>query len=184
MKIGMTCGDCEHLLTGSQRCEFEQEKHLLKDPACDRFETRTMAISTTYGNMIVISQETMAQNAENSRKMGEMILQLGGMITAMQNRLDRLEERERAVTLSHAEVKDVMLLIRNRSAEYCEKYGITSTGCLRSVSTAIKKAVLTRYGVKDLHDVPAIARQAVEAQISRWSDIRLMTRCRERLRGA
>ena len=45
--------------------------------------------------------------------------------------------------------------------------------------SGLKKAILTRYGIKDLHDVPAIARQAVEALISRWADIKMVYRIRE-----
>ena len=47
------------------------------------------------------------------------------------------------------------------------------------IRAAIKKAILTRYVIKDLHDVPAIARQAVEALISRWADIKMVYRIRE-----
>ncbi len=132
-------------------------------------------------NAIVLMPEVAADLAGNTEQLGRYLVQMAAMMKTIQNRLEQLEENERKVTLSHAEVKDVQLLIRLRSAEYCEKYNIVSSGNLRRVSNGIKRAVLTRYGVKDLHDVPAIARQAVEAQISRWSDVRLMMKCRDAL---
>ena len=60
-----------------------------------------------------------------------------------------------------------------------EKYGLTDPKDAGKIRAAIKKAILARYGIKDLHDVPAIARQAVEAQISRWADIRCIYRIRD-----
>ena len=132
-------------------------------------------------NAIVLMPEVAADLAGNTEQLGRYLVQMAAMMKTIQNRLEQLEENERKVTLSHAEVKDVQMLIRLRSAEYCEKYNIVSSGNLRRVSNGIKRAVLTRFGVKDLHDVPAIARQAVEAQISRWSDVRLMMKCRDAL---
>ena len=117
-------------------------------------------------------------------QLGSYLTQMGQIMIQMQNRLDELEEKQRLVTLSHDEVKAVQILIRNRGMEYCEKYELTDAGSRRTISGAIKKAVLKRYGVKDLHDVPAIARQAVESQISKWADIRLAMKCREKSRTA
>lgn len=119
----------------------------------------------------------------NVQQMGSYLLQLAAMMQQMQKRMDEMEAQQRAVTLTHGEVKILQELIRRRAYEYCEKYEILTPGALRSIGAGIKRAILTRYGVKDLHDVPAIARQAVEAQISRWSDIRLAMKCREKIRS-
>lgn len=131
--------------------------------------------------LFAINENTVVEFSKNVEGLSSVLMQMGQIMVQMQHRLDQLEEKERMITLSHAEVKIVQQLIRNRSMEYCEKYRLTSPGNLRRINAGIKKAVLTRYGVKDLHDVPAIARQAVEAQISRWSDVRLMMKCREAL---
>ena len=131
---------------------------------------------------ITLMPDVAATLQQNTEQLGAYLVQMAGIMMRMQNRLDELEEKQRLVTLSHEEVKAVQLLIRNRAFEYCEKYGIQEAGCRRTIASGIKKAVLQRYGVKDLHDVPAIARQAVESQISRWADIRLMLKCREKIR--
>lgn len=130
---------------------------------------------------ITLMPEVARQLSGSTEQLGQYLVQMATMMNVLQRRLEQLEENGRKVTLSHAEVKTVQQLIRMRSAEYCEKYQITSPGNLRRISAGIKKAVLARYGVKDLHDVPAIARQAVEAQISHWSDVRLMMKCRDAL---
>lgn len=134
--------------------------------------------------MITVLPETAQAIQQNTEQLGAYLVQMGQIMLQMQNRLDELEEKQRLVTLSHEDVKGVLILIRNRSMEYCEKYDLQGPAARRTISGAIKRAVLKRYGVKDLHDVPAIARQAVESQISRWADIRLAMKCREKIRAA
>lgn len=131
----------------------------------------------------MIRAETAAQLQESTDRLGAYLVQMAQMMTAMQRRLDEMEANQRKVTLTHEEVKQLKLLISLRAAEYCGQYTLTGKGDVRTISAGIRKAVLARYGVKDLHDVPAIARQAVEAQVNRWSDIRLVMKCREKAKG-
>ena len=130
-------------------------------------------------NEIILMPEVAQALSGNVEALGAYLVQMGQMMNRMQKRLDEMEENQKKITLTHQEVKDLHVLIRLRAGEYCEKYQITDPACLRKVSAAMKKAVLTRYGVKDLHDVPAIARSAVEAQICHFTDIRLVMKCRE-----
>jgi Cu/Ag efflux protein CusF len=130
-------------------------------------------------NEIILMPEVAQALSGNVEALGAYLVQMGQMMNRMQKRLDEMEENQKKITLTHQEVKELQVLIRLRAMEYCEKYQITDPACLRKVSAAMKKAVLTRYGVKDLHDVPAIARSAVEAQICHFTDIRLVMKCRE-----
>lgn len=140
-------------------------------------------IDNTFNKVFPSPVETAKQLQKNTEQMGAYMIQLGQLMINMQKRLDDMEAQQRKITLSHSEVRTVQQLIRNRAYEYCEKYEMIDKSAIRSISNGIKRAILTRYGVKDLHDVPAVAQQAVEAQISRWSDVRLMMKCRERLRA-
>ena len=126
-----------------------------------------------------VPMETAVILQQNTEQLGAYLVQMAQMMLRLQNRLDELEEKQRAVTLDHGEVKIIQQLIRMRADEYCEKYGLTDPKDAAKIRAAIKKAILTRYGIKDLHDVPAIARQAVEAIISRWADIKAVYRIRE-----
>ena len=130
-------------------------------------------------NEIIVMPEVVRELSGNVEALGAYLVQMGQMMNRIQKRLNEMEENQRKITLTHQDVKDLHVLIRLRAMEYCEKYRITDPACLRKVSAAMKKAVLTRYGVKDLHDVPAIARSAVEAQICHFTDIRLVMKCRE-----
>lgn len=132
--------------------------------------------------VISLAPETVTTLSGNVEQLGAYLVQMAQIMTAMQRRLDQLEESERKATLNHEEVKTIQKQVRDRAAEYCEKYQISSPENTRAISGAIRRAVLTRYQVKDLHDVPAIARQAVGRMIETWSDVRLMMKCRERLR--
>lgn len=128
---------------------------------------------------IILMPDVAAMLQANTEQLGAYLVQMAQMMMRMRERLDELEEKQKAVTVTHDEVKAIQLLIRLRADEYCEKYSLEDAKDAAKVRAAIKKAILTRYGIKDLHDVPAIARQAVEALISRWTDIKMVYRIRE-----
>lgn len=128
---------------------------------------------------IILMPDVAAMLQANTEQLGAYLVQMAQMMMRMRERLDELEKKQKAVTVTHDEVKAIQLLIRLRSDEYCEKYALEDPKDAAKIRAAIKKAILTRYGIKDLHDVPAIARQAVEALISRWADIKMVYRIRE-----
>ena len=130
-----------------------------------------------------VPMETAVILQQNTEQLGAYLVQMAQMMLRLQNRLDELEEKQKAVTVDHSEVKMIQQLIRMRADEYCEKYGLEDAKDAAKIRAAIKKEILVRYGIKDLHDVPAIARQAVEALISRWADIKLVYRIREKHRA-
>ncbi len=111
---------------------------------------------------IILMPDVAVALQENTEQLGTYLVQMAQMMHIMQKRLDELEEKQKAVTVDHGEVKGIQAA---------------------KIRAAIKKAILVRYGIKDLHDVPAIARQAVEALISRWADIKLVYRIREKHRA-
>ena len=128
-----------------------------------------------YGqNMIAVSQKTIATMEQNAQKMGEMILQLGTMIGTMQRRMDELEARQAQVTISHADVKRIQARIRARADEICGKYSLADRESPKKFRAAMKKDILRRWGVKDLHDLPDTALPAVEKALDSWTDIRLI----------
>lgn len=133
--------------------------------------------------LFAISEKTATEFNRGVAQLAEAVPKIVQTMMMMQQRLTELEERQRQVTLDHEEVRIIMSLIRLRADEFCEKYALTDAGSVRAVRGAIKKDVLKRYGVKDLHDVPAIARLAVQSQIDRWTSIRLAMDLRARAGG-
>ena len=110
---------------------------------------------------------------ENVDQLGRYLMQMGQMMNAMQRRLDEMEARQAAVTISHAEAKRLQALIRGRADELCRKYNLQDKDSPKIFRAAIKKDLLKRFGVKDLHDLPAAALGRAEALVDSWVNIRL-----------
>ena len=111
--------------------------------------------------------------AENVRQMGQYIGQLGTIIGALQRRMDEMERQQAAVTIRHEDVKRLQALIRMRAEQICGKYQLTDKDSPRIFRATIKKDVLKRCGVKDLHDVPAAMLSGTENLVNGWTNIRL-----------
>ena len=91
----------------------------------------------------------------------------------IKKRLDDLEAKQAAVTIAHRDVLQLMARIRWKAAEICRKYNLQDKDSPKVFRAAIKKDVLKRYQVKDLHDLPAAMLPAAEKQVDSWTDIRL-----------
>ena len=124
-------------------------------------------------NYIVIRRQTMADMEENVRQVNAVLGQMAQLMASMQRRMDDMEARQEKITVRHADVKRIQQLIRIRTAEICGKYALNAESA-RVIRAAIKKDVLKRWGVKDLHDLPAAAKDAVENAIGGWVNIRLV----------
>lgn len=133
--------------------------------SCADWETRTPE---------QMQEEAGLMLAENVQLMGKYIMQMGQLLGSMQKRLDDLEARQAKVTISHGDVKKLQAKIRWRADAICGKYGLRDPESARKFRAAIKKDVLARYQVKDLHDLPAAMLPAAHKQIESWTDIRLV----------
>lgn len=132
---------------------------------------------------IILMPDMAAALQGNVEQLGAYLVQMAQLMTAMQRRMDEMEANQRRVTADHGEVKHLTTLIKLRAGEYCEKYQLTDTKDVTAVRNAIRKAILVRYGVRDLHDCPQVALQAIQKQIDNWADIRLVMKIREKHRG-
>lgn len=127
-------------------------------------------------------QESADALAANVQQMGKYLLQMGQMLGAMQKRMDELESRQKAVTISHAEVKQLNARIRKRAYDWCTRYRLIDEECAKKARAAIKKDVLRMNQVRDLHDLPAAMLAAVQQQIDDWTDFRLVMELRKAAR--
>ena len=127
--------------------------------------------------------ETALTLRENVEKLGEYLLNMGKMIARMQRRMDELEAQQAAVTVRHADVTRLNAEIRTRAGEICDRYGLTDAESAKVIRTAIKKATLARYGVRDLHDLPAAHLGGAEDGIRKWTNVRLVMERRAKLEG-
>lgn len=123
---------------------------------------------------LALLPETAVQLHQDVQQMGEMMVRMGQLITAMQRRMDEMEARQEKITVSHRDVLQVMARIRWKAGETCMKYNLQDAQSVKIFRAAIKKDVLRRAQVKDLHDLPAASLPAAEKQIDSWTDIRLI----------
>lgn len=130
---------------------------------------------------LALLPETAVQLHQNVEQMGALLMQMGQAISMMQKRMEALEARQAQVTISHAEAKRLQVLIRMRADQICGKYSLQDKDSPRIIRAAIKKDVLRRANVKDLHDIPEAKLEGTERQIDSWTSIKLVM---ERRAGA
>ena len=123
---------------------------------------------------LALLPDTAVQLHQDVEQMGALMMRMGQIISTMQRRLDDLEERQAKITISHGEVKRIQGLIRCRADEICRKYNLQDKDSQKIFRAAIKKDVLRRWQVKDLHDIPEAAISAVDNLISGWTNIRMV----------
>ncbi len=123
--------------------------------------------------MAVLPLSKVPALQENVEQMGRYLMQMGQLVAQMQRRMDEMEARQTQVTISHGDAKQLMARIRWKAAETCRKYNLQDKDSPKIFRAAIKKDVLKRYQVKDLHDLPAAMLPAAEKQVDSWTDIRL-----------
>ena len=111
---------------------------------------------------------------ESVEQMGRYLAQMGQLMATMQRRMDEMEARQAAVTISHADVKRLQKMIRTRADEICRKYELQDKDSPKIFRAAIRKDLLKRFLVKDLHDLPAAALSRAEALADSWANIRLV----------
>lgn len=112
--------------------------------------------------------------SEDVKLFGQYLAQLGHMMATMQKRMDEMEARQRQVTVTHEEVKRIQRLIRMRAQEICDKYALEDDESPKAFRKAIRKDVMNRWGVKDLHDLPEAGAAAVRSAIGSWVNIRMV----------
>ena len=177
------CGNCRFYDFGREICTRDGSEYSGK-------HRDNSAAVCKYGYP-VNSQELLIRDADERKKrhaaeqeralsltrsvdqLGQYLAQLGQMMAVMQRRMDEMEARQAAVTIRHADVKRLNQLIRMRAGQICDKYGLTDAESPKVFRAAIKKDVLKRYGVKDLHDLPAAGMAGAENMINGWVNIRL-----------
>lgn len=123
---------------------------------------------------LALLPDTAVQLHQDVEQMGALLMRMGQVIGAMQRRMDELEARQAAVTISHMDAKQLMARIRWRADEICRKNNLQDRDSPRIFRAAMKKDVLKRHQVKDLHDLPAAALAGAEKQVDSWTNIRLI----------
>ena len=124
--------------------------------------------------MAVLPLSKVPALQENVEQMGRYLMQMGQLVAQMQRRMDEMEARQTQVTISHRDVLGLMARIRWKAGEICRKNNLQDSDSPRIFRAAMKKDVLKRHQVKDLHDLPASALAGAEKQVDSWTNIRMI----------
>ena len=177
MNADRRCQACTFWDRGRQICTrdgsgWSGKRRDAQEVACAGFRGTGLARQESREEQLPALNTAVAQ-------LGQYVGQLGMIIGAMQRRMEELEAKQAAVTVRHEDVKRLQALIRMRADEICGKYDLKDRESAKIFRAAIKKDLLKRFGVKDLHDVPAAMLGGAETMIGGWTNIRLAMERRE-----
>lgn len=106
-------------------------------------------------------------NRQQAVDLASVANQLIGVVARLEARIAALED-DGKVTILHQDALTLGQLIKARARVLADKYQLGPAG-ERRIRAAIKKAVLTQYGIRDLHDLPARRLAAARMLIDGWS---------------
>ena len=129
-----------------------------------------------------ITAETAKDLKASVGELQIIVAQLARLVRDTRTQLEDMQSQQRQVTLNHGEVKKINAAIRAAADAFCERHGFGDVADRRAVRADIRKTVLGRWQVKDLHDVPQIALGNVYKLIENYGNIRLVYRLRDKHR--
>ena len=118
--------------------------------------------------------------AEAVKQLSAQVAQLGRIVSVLARRMEDMEAQSaRLITVSHAQALQLGKLIRGKAQAVAQRYGLPADS-EKKIRAAIKKELLARIGVKDLHDTPLAAWDRAAGIIDGWSNIALVMELRRR----
>ena len=100
---------------------------------------------------------------------------LNQLAAAQQVQSDRMEALERQIRLNTLvtpqQVRYINDAIRARARELLDKRGVDNDKATRKLGTAIRKSVLSRYGVAALHEIPKHEYSVTMNHVGTWNDM-------------
>lgn len=127
-----------------------------------------------------VPMETAKDLRESVGNMQILIAQMARLIQDTREQMKEMQAAQRQVTVTHAEVKQLQAAIRISADAFCRRFFFDDPKEARAVRADIKKTILNRWQVKDLHDLPQIALGPAEKLIDGYGNIRLVYRLREK----
>lgn len=129
--------------------------------------------------MIAPLMETMAKMIAHNT---EALNQVARTQQVQADRMEALEKQIRLNTpVTPQQAKYLGEEIKNRARELLAKYDVEDAKAVRKLGSAIRKAVLTRYGIGSLVELPKCEYTVAMSQIQMWNE---MLRVRDCVREA
>ena len=119
-------------------------------------------------------------NEVTAQQLAGMVRQLGTYLVQLDTRLRKQEElMQKRLTISSTQYRQMLAAIRRRSAELARKYQLDSA-VLPPLRTAIRQDTVSRWRVKDLHDLPESMLPEALAGINTWDSYSTIRKLRQR----
>ena len=120
---------------------------------------------------------------ESARQLSVQVAQLGRIVAVLARRMEDMEaQNARLITVSHAQALQLGKQIRGKAQAVAQRYALPADS-EKKIRAAIKKELLTRIGVRDLHDTPLAAWDRAAGIIDGWSNIGLIMEMRKSKNG-
>lgn len=130
----------------------------------EQTEIVSVVIQQVVGPVMEHMAKLFSQNAE-------AIEQIAGTLKVQTDRIESLEKQIRLNTLvTPKQVSYINDAIRSRSRELLQKRDIEDRRSVQRLGNAIRKSVLTRYGVAALNEIPKHEYSVALAQVGMWND--------------
>lgn len=142
-------------------------------------QEQAQTLPTLIEQMIAPLMETMAKMIAHNT---EALNQVARTQQVQADRMEALEKQIRLNTpVTPQQAKYLGEEIKNRARELLAKYDVEDAKAVRKLGSAIRKAVLTRYGIGNLAELPKCEYTVAMSQIQMWNE---MLRVRDCVREA
>ena len=126
-----------------------------------------------------VIQQVLGPIMENMARMfaqnAQALEQIAATQQAQADRMEALEKQIRLNTLvTTKQVQYINNAIRARARELLMKKEIEDAKAIQKISNAIRRSILSRYGVAALHEIPKHEYSVVMNQVSMWNDMLCM----------
>lgn len=133
---------------------------------------------------VIVPLDQLMQLSRSSeataQQLADMVQQLGMYLVQLDTRLRRQEEMlQKRLTISSAQYRQMLAAIRCRASEIARKYQLDSA-VLPPLRTAIRQDTVSRWHVKDLHDLPESMLPEAIAGINTWDSYSTIRKLRQR----
>ena len=133
---------------------------------------------------VIVPLDQLMQLSRSSeataQQLADMVQQLGMYLVQLDTRLRRQEEMlQKRLTISSAQYRQMLAAILCRASEIARKYQLDSA-VLPPLRTAIRQDTVSRWHVKDLHDLPESMLPEAIAGINTWDSYSTIRKLRQR----
>ena len=133
---------------------------------------------------VIVPLDQLMQLSRSSeataQQLADMVQQLGVYLVQLDTRLRRQEEMlQKRLTISSVQYRQMLAAIRRRASEIARKYQLDSA-MLPPLRTAIRQDTVSRWHVKDLHDLPESMLPEALAGINTWDSYSTIRKLRQR----